>query len=275
MHPRISIPVDGLLADPPKTCSPWILLSLPPPLFVDPWQPVSDAPHLLIGEPRYLSAGHKSKVELEQPVGWSRPRPTMRGSKAKVQAAEAAEAEAEASRLSALPAETSTKVSFAAGEGYVTETVVIPPTPTGNADRGKRKPDAENEAVLLHLRPLEANGPSRLSSMKIPLQTRYLPPLEIESGREDLDTTSTTGQWASDLAELWGHLTGRGGGNYARVTVPRVEAFLACSGHNVKAIEDRMAGKSGGSGDQNGQEQWEKVIRACFSCLFVSQVASY
>lgn len=156
-HPILSVPLSESYLDPPSTCTAHVLLSLPPALFLDPWQPpVSNAhQHHLSGvnasdenptQPgtitavHYLGAGGQGGrgVELEKAVGWT----TVEKSKRrKIKSTPRSSASTSANGNDQVPLnphaagsdsddndspyETVTRKKFIAGQGIVEETVKV------------------------------------------------------------------------------------------------------------------------------------------------------
>lgn len=155
-HPTLSVPLPKAFLTTPSECEAYVLVSLPPALFADPWQaPISDAkrrardgdnsssgstsqqPAGAIVGAQFLSAGGDgSGVELERAVGWTtasdrKRRPVSerrRGSGAAGAGDDAVPLNANAAGSDSPQDdayEAVTRRKFVAGEGIVTETIKV------------------------------------------------------------------------------------------------------------------------------------------------------
>lgn len=154
-HPVLSVSLpENFLYSLPRSCQAYALLSLPPALFLDPWQApiagtasssngnhddVNKAPFRSTSnqagqtdviQTHYLAAGRPAKVEIEKAVGWSK-------------------------------------------------------TSGGGGGEGQRRSDPEVESVLLRLQPSTFSGSKKDTAtskeLRLPLHARYLPPISSSS----------------------------------------------------------------------------------------------
>lgn len=253
-HPvlRVTFPSGFFSADPSATCDPYLLLSLPPALFLDPWQepihPVlqgqvhtqdtdstsksdrkgsSSAAGVRIEHVEFLSAGYPSQVELEKAVGWTGARPSAGSGSSSGPISGASysgrgiwQGKQERTRILRSSSRGDDEVLSSAGAG-------------GGGSSNKKPANREREAVLLRLSSASSSTSTKSSKerLRLPLHARYLPPVG-----------SSEASLASRL------LSPSGSGNYIEVGIEGLKIFWACTaGSTPEALEQ--------------EEQWERLAR--------------
>jgi hypothetical protein len=219
---------------PSSTCDPYLLLSLPPALFIDPWQepihPIlqaqahsqaqteastsrrsgknsSSAAGVRIEHVEFLSAGYPSQVELEKAVGW-----TGAGGGAMYSGRRVWQGKDERTRTLRSSSKDDDEVLSSADGGS-----------------SKKQANREREAVLLRLSSSSASSSNQ--KLRFPLHARYLPPV-----------SSSQSSLASRL------LSPTGSGNYIEVGIEGLEVFWACTGGSApRELEE--------------EEIWERLAR--------------
>lgn len=238
-HPvlRVSFPSGffstGPSTSPSSTCDPYLILSLPPALFLDPWQepihPIlqaqahsqaqnaastsesdskksSSAAGVRIEHVDFLSAGYPSQVELEKAVGW-----TGAGGEATYSGRGVWQGKDEGTRILRRSSKGDDEVSSSAGSGSK-----------------KKAANRERESVLLRL---SSSAGSSKDKLRLPLHARYLPP--VSSSQSNL---------ASRL------ISPSGSGNYIEVGIEGLEVFWACTGGSApRELEE--------------ENNWERLAR--------------
>lgn len=275
-HPTLSIPLPHTVLSTPAQCEAYVLLSLPPALFVDPWQaPVSGSAKAEtpghIADTHFLS-GSAAEIELEKAVGWTSSAETV-GRKGIASDGGSAGDTSTPHVSPSRQYETVTRKKWVAGEGIVEETIKVvaegeeedeephqlntyaPPTKANRREResvlfklATRRQDSTLKKVVKSVVGSSEDEEKSEDSqpLQIPLHARYLPPVD-GAGEEQTSIRSLIQQ----VHSAWHSPSS---GNYHDVSIEGLEVFWACSGDNLI-----------GSEVSSSDDEWEKVIREC-SC---------
>ncbi|PWN24222.1 hypothetical protein BCV69DRAFT_23730 [Microstroma glucosiphilum] len=235
LHPvlRVTFPSGFFSAGPSSTCDPYLLLSLPPALFLDPWQepihPVlqaqlltqnqiqstdgkvsSRAAGIRIEQVDFLSAGYPSQVELEKAVGWTGASASSGGA-------------AYSGRAVWQGKDERTRLLRSSSRGEEEG--------SNSAGGSKKAANREREAVLLRFSSSPSSAGSSKQKLRLPLHARYLPPVDSSQ--------------ASLTSRL---LSPHGSGNYIEVAIEGLEVFWACTaGSAPQELEE--------------EQEWERLAR--------------
>ncbi|CAO1625659.1 unnamed protein product [Sympodiomycopsis kandeliae] len=262
-HPTLRVPLTGSFLTAPESCQAYVLVSLPPALFVDPWQPpvstsssagdTSQSAHITAAH--FLAAGDKGNVELEKAVGWTHDKGKIRRRERSGPSSSSAEVNlspnAAGSDTDQLEYETIEQKKFVAGQGIVTEKIRVVSSeshhPAGRGGDGRNvyagdgKGNKERESVLFQistspqkavvnneLATQQSEGTTTTVPLSIPLHARYLPPKDPQAvGLQTL---------FQDLSQSLFDTTD----NYFQVSVEGLESFWACSAEQPHLAQQRI-----------------------------------
>lgn len=276
-HPTLSVPLSQSFLGAPDSCQAYVLVSLPPALFVDPWQPPvstasshngDDRDSLHIAAAHFLAAGDKSNVELEKAVGWTHDKQKIRRRNRSSQQAGSSSGGVKLNRNSAgsdadqLGYETVEQKKFVAGKGIVTETIhVVSPDYDESGDEGdgrnvyagSSKSNKERESVLFQIDTtspksevkselaLQQNDGTATTTvtkpLSIPLHARYLPPKDNQEDHE-LGIKALFRDISQSLLN-----TTETVGNYFDISIEGLETFWACTSEQSHLFEQKIPRK--------------------------------
>ncbi|CAO1630190.1 unnamed protein product [Parajaminaea phylloscopi] len=241
LHPTLSIPLPEPFRDPAApSCHPYVLVALPPALYLDPWQYSTD--ERLTRGAYWLSAQVPANVELERPALWDGEKLPLRGTTNAASRGRTAGNHAAHDQ----PA----RVKFVAGQGYVTAEDDSPVHHHRTSSRHR-----DYEAILMPIRKAKAGRGSVAShgsehdTIKVPLHSRYQAPKEGSVQRGVLPDVLSRLSLASTSAH--------GAGNYVKAQVEGIEAFWVCDSWPRGVI----GGDEVGGSQEQGWMGWERVRR--------------
>lgn len=232
LHPTLTVTLPTAFTEGvPSSCYPYVLVVLPPSLYLDPWKYALD--DQITKGVYWLAAQMPANVELEKPMLW--------GSQNQ------AGHESDGDGHQAHPHHP--RLRLVAGKRYIAdedESVTNQAAPDSKSAKIRANRHRDYEAILLPMRTKRSSGNSEKQGaasdaqavLKLPLHARYQNPLPAASQRSAIQ------HFLINVP-----LLGWTAGNYVPTKVPRIEAFWVCDAWPIGSFE-----KGFGS-------QWEKVQR--------------
>lgn len=232
-HPKLRLQISEVDLEGPAGCTPYLIVSLPPAVYVDPYElpphrPLSGSGARLSSRVAVQNVSIVGKTELEKSVGWTDPQ----GSRRRIASNRSSKHSASLAHDFALSSE-NTAVVFkleldepSRRHDYnfmdAMDSILRDFRTDGKAEPKKSPKDAKTAEQL-----------AKMHTLDIPVHTRYLPPVPANFG-------VAAGQPLPDWREMLRGLSDPSKGHYEHIEVPEPKLIYSCAGEPTQEEAFKM-----------------------------------